>query len=562
VTARGTAPPVAPGGARSLRPAWGTVRGWASRRSLPGLTWIGSFAALTALLLARNAYLFTTRIYEDGDYAANTIAVLQAKHFGLLTGNYSVAGFYHPGPAFLYAQAAGEAFFYDLLHAVPTPWNGQVLAILLLNAALLAACVAVIARHAGSGASALACLALVLLFAALHPMAVNSIWLPYAYIAPALLLLVSGASVAAGRTADLPLLALSALLCINGHAEFLLFAPVTVVVALAGLIVTRRRAAGTVPAVPAWHWALALGVAALLALPIIADVALHWPGVFGGYITYLRNPSGSVTHRSVAGTVKYLLRFWWPGRPAGLSAVRGLAVAAVLGILALVAALRCPRPDLRRFLLWSVGLIGLTTVLFLAYAYEAISDIVTNTYIGYFYWAVPLLAALVAVTGMLAWAGRRPATARRAAALLAPLAAAVAAAGVFAGLVPLTLDAPGSAVPVYRGEPGIPGDVRALAAAAGGRPVVLQIEDNSWVSTVGIVTYADRAGVRSCIVRSSVTALNLMFRAQSLCTPAELRTGARFTVGVGVIDGRRQPVPQGSRVVVTVPGTDTRITTA
>ena len=106
----------------------------------------GSFLTLAVLLVVRNAYLFTTKIYEDMDFAANTIAVL-GKHFDLLTGKYSKEGFYHPGPAFLYVMAGGESFFHDLLHLVPTPWNGQLLAILLLNAALIGASLAVVARH-------------------------------------------------------------------------------------------------------------------------------------------------------------------------------------------------------------------------------------------------------------------------------------------------------------------------------------------------------------------------------------------------------------------------------
>ena len=50
-----------------------------------GITW--PWASGRSVLVVRNAYLFTTKIYEDMDFAANTIAVLQAKRFDLLTGN-------------------------------------------------------------------------------------------------------------------------------------------------------------------------------------------------------------------------------------------------------------------------------------------------------------------------------------------------------------------------------------------------------------------------------------------------------------------------------------------
>ena len=270
----GVTAPERPGPATAV-PAPAAQRWWQRRLHVAVGLW--SFLVLSAVLLVRNAYLFSTKIFENQDYAANTIAVLQAKHFQLLLGNYSKENFYHPGPAFLYVMAAGESVFHDALHLVPTPWNGQLLAILLLNAALLAAALAVIARHAGSTVVTLACAVLMLLFVAVHPLSVNSPWFPYLYFAPALLMLVSAASVATGETFAVPILALSAGLCIHGQAEFLLFAPVIVIVALAGHFWTRRknqaRTFGT-----AWHWIGAAVVSALFALPIAIYTVQHWPG--------------------------------------------------------------------------------------------------------------------------------------------------------------------------------------------------------------------------------------------------------------------------------------------
>src|ERR1700685_1518523 len=82
-----------------------------------------SFVVLLAVLVARNAFLFSNSYYEAADEGANSILIEQARHFKLLVGNYSRLGFNHPGPAYLYVQAWGEEFWYDLLHAVPTPWN-------------------------------------------------------------------------------------------------------------------------------------------------------------------------------------------------------------------------------------------------------------------------------------------------------------------------------------------------------------------------------------------------------------------------------------------------------
>ena len=78
------------------------------------------------------------RLYEQGDGGANSILIAQAKHFTLLIGNYSREGFNHPGPAYMYVQAAGQWLFFYALHLVPTAWNAHVLAVFVLNSAFVA----------------------------------------------------------------------------------------------------------------------------------------------------------------------------------------------------------------------------------------------------------------------------------------------------------------------------------------------------------------------------------------------------------------------------------------
>jgi len=73
-----------------------------------------------AVLLVRNAFLFTAPEYEDADMGANSILIEQARRFTLLVGHYSRYHFNEPGPAFLYVQAWGESLFYEALHVVPT----------------------------------------------------------------------------------------------------------------------------------------------------------------------------------------------------------------------------------------------------------------------------------------------------------------------------------------------------------------------------------------------------------------------------------------------------------
>lgn len=510
--------PERPGPATAMT-AGAARRWWLARPHLGLGLW--SFLVFAAVLVIRNAYLFSTKIYENQDYAANTIAVLQAKHFQLLLGNYSKENFYHPGPAFLYVMAAGESLFHDALHLVPTPWNGQLLAILLLNAALMAAAIAVIARHAGSTRVPVACGALMLLFVALHPLTVNSSWFPYLYYAPALLLLVSAASVATGETFALPVLALSAWLCIHGQAEFLLFAPLIVIVALAGHFWIRRKD-HTRMFGQAGHWIGAAVVSALFALPIAIYTAQHWPGEFGQYLAYRRNVAKSGIHHSLITSVSFTMRFWWPGKPSvAYAGVPGAAIALLLAVVAIALALRCPVPRLRRFLLWSVAMAGVMTVIFVYFAQTSISDgdIKHQSYLGYFTWAAPLIVVLVVAAGAVVHL-------REGRTVVLPLVAAVAVGAVVATIAPHYQDNHFDPPAKYFGVPQMPQLVQAMAAASHGQPIVIRIDKGAWFDAVGVVAYGDRIGHRACVVGPA--RWGVLFRSQSVCTPAEVRTGTTF----------------------------------
>ena len=148
----------------------------------PWWVWATPFAALLTVLLVRNRFLFTTRLYEQGDSGANSIRIQQAMHFTLLVGNYSREHFSHPGPAYLYVQAFGQYLFYYWLPVVPTAWNAQLIAVFVLNSAVAGLAVLVIYGWTGSLRGAAAAFAVVGVFAAVHPAAVNSGWMPDLYV--------------------------------------------------------------------------------------------------------------------------------------------------------------------------------------------------------------------------------------------------------------------------------------------------------------------------------------------------------------------------------------------
>ena len=121
--------------------------------------------AFAVLQLAHNKHVFRNPVYEDLDYAANSLLVLKAKRFELLHGHYSRMGFYHPGPALLYVLAAAEWGLYDVTHIVPAPHNAHMIAHHLLNSVLLGIALTIVARAAGLRAASAAALAFLVYFA-------------------------------------------------------------------------------------------------------------------------------------------------------------------------------------------------------------------------------------------------------------------------------------------------------------------------------------------------------------------------------------------------------------
>ncbi|HEY5397518.1 MAG TPA: hypothetical protein VIL16_19195 [Trebonia sp.] len=502
------------------------------------IVWAAPFALVLAVLLVRNAFLFTTPEYEDADMGANSILIEQARRFTLLVGHYSRYHFNEPGPAFLYVQAWGESLFYDALHLVPAAWNGQLIGLYLLNALFAGAVVAVGYGWTRSLGGAAASLAVVALLGALHPTAFSSDWMPYVFVPAYFAFVVAIASVAAGRAQDCWIAALAGWFLIHGYAAFLLFVPALAVAAVAAVLWSRwrenvkagksgfERALVSPPARRVWIPVAA--ISAVCALPIAVELALHWPGNFVKYVTYTSSAK-SVFHTPVQ-LVRFVLWFWWPHQHAWALAVVLVAAAALL-------TWRLPSGPLRRFCAALLAADALSTVFFLAYAKDA-ADALTNYYIGYFYWTAPLLAVLVIV---LAATELLP---RRVTAIVA-ICAAVAAAAAFA-VAPLTrfdlahVDPETPATTGIVTDPTLGPGTAFLAKQADGRPLVLRFSNGAWPAVTGLLVQAERTGVTAC---AADPAWAFMMTQQFICTPAELRDGAPFYVYPP------GPVPSGITVV-------------
>jgi hypothetical protein len=504
------------------------------------IAWAAPFTLVLAVLLVRNAFLFSTPEYEDADMGANSILIEQARRFTLLVGHYSREHFNEPGPAFLYVQAWGESVFYDALHVVPTPWNGQLIALYALNALLAASVVAVGYGWTRSVGGAAATLAVVALLGALHPTGFSSDWMPYVFVPAYFAFAVAIASVAAGRTQDCWLAALAGWFLIHGYAPFLLFVPVLAAVAVAAVLWRRwrDRAKAEKPDIERSLfspprprvWIPVAAISAVFAVPIVIELVLHWPGNFAKYFSY--SSSAKSTGHTTAQLVAYVLWFWWPHAHAW-------AVPVVLAAVAVLLTWRLPSGPVRRLCGALLAVAALSTVLFIAYATVGIGSFSNFYYAGFFYWAAPALTVLA-----IALAAIELLPARIAA--VAALAAAVAAAAAFA-VAPLTrfdllhidpLAAPGTSGRVT--DPTLGPGTAFLARQADGRPLVLRIGNGAWPAMTGLLVQAERTGVTACVADPNWA---FMVTKQFICTPAELRAADHFTVY------QPGPVPPGITVV-------------
>ena len=489
-------------------------------RRRPWWVWTVPFAAVLAVLLARNAFLFSTALHEDADMGANSILIEQARRFTLLVGHYSREKFNHPGPAFLYVQSWGESVFWAALHVVPTAWNGQLIAVFALNAVFAALVVGTGYGVTRSLRGAAACLAALLAFAAVKPAVFSSDWMPYLLVLPYLAFLVATASVAAGNLRDAWIAALSGWFLINGNVAFLFFVPIVAGGCAVALAWPRRRhllaSARSFFARQRRVWIPVAIISALFVFPIVVNTALHWPGEFGKYLSYSSKQGSNSLHQ----VLHYSLWFWWPGA-AHVGWLVPVAAYVVAGLLTWRMA---PGPA-RRFCVSVLAFNTLSSVAFLVYAVAAIDELRPSGYfIGYFYWSAPAIMLLVA---LFALAESLPSLAG----LTVAATAAVVACAAFAA-VPGTKTSTNHTDPqaVTTGpdtDQSLPGAVTAMAARADGRPIVLRLQHNAWPSMTGLLVQAERTGVAACVADPG---WEFMVTSEFICTPAELAGGAKFSL--------------------------------
>jgi hypothetical protein len=234
----------------------------------------------------------------------------------------------------------------------------------------------------------------------------------------------------------------------------------------------------------------------------VVDLALHWPGDFGKYISY--GGSGRAGGHGLRQVAQYALWFWWPHHHAWLVPLLGY-------LAAIAAAWRLGRGPLRRFLFALLAVNVVSSVAFLVYAAVGIDDL-RDYYIGYFYWSAPLVTVLVIVLAVLSAVPLR----------LTAGAAVFAAVASFAVLAVIPGTRTGGTNDI---DESLPQVVAALAARAPGKTIVLHIDGPAWVETTGFLVQAERTGVKACLHDPWYT---FLMTKQFICTPAQTASGQGY----------------------------------
>jgi len=245
-----------------------------------------SAAALAFILIVLkiNHELFTVPINEYADFAANTIQIERAKHFHELLGNYSRWGFHHPGPAFFYIFALGEAVLHDWLRIAPAVMNAQLVTILILNSIFLFITIGIFAKQCQSRLflPVAVVLSTYFVYVVNHTVpgsAIIAVWMPYVLLFCFLLFATACASVASGNIKHLPILTFTGLMLLHGHVAQPLFVCPLTALALLAVLISRGRQMGLKHFIRINRNPLLVSIVlvALFAVPILLDVALNKP---------------------------------------------------------------------------------------------------------------------------------------------------------------------------------------------------------------------------------------------------------------------------------------------
>lgn len=357
------------------------------------------FFIFSSVLIIHNLHLFTRVIFENGDYAANSILINLAKNFQLFVGNYSRMGFHHPGPAFLYIQAFFEVLLFDSFHLVPTPVNSHIISIIFLNSFLLAISCYILLDILKSFSKVLPIIALLLFYFSINPVFLNWIWMPDAYFIPFFTFILS-ASVTPKKPFFIWSMILTGGILIHGHVSFIL---ITVPVMVVSFILCLSNYQYNIKAFINDNRSIilvSLSLILLLSLPILINTIINYPGEFGKYLQYSSNRIQQTP--DIKSIFIFFISFWSVGSISSINIYNNLIY--FLFVIIIVVTIFYFQKDYEVKIFFKNFIIISITVsfTFLIYIAKGIDNLIqSNHYTGLFFYAIPLIYLVMILIGLI-----------------------------------------------------------------------------------------------------------------------------------------------------------------
>jgi len=465
-------------------------------------------AAIAVVLAALNWGAIDRVNVEAGDFAANSLQVLQAKTDIITEGHYSRFGFHHPGPVFLYTLAISEIVFFDLLGWVPSAFSAHLMAVAIVNALAIATVTFMLRSLVSRWLMAFsAAAAFIVTLSWMNIQVFNSAWFPYMYALPFAAFITALAVTLRGRAFGLPVAAVFGGFLINGHASFLFIVPSVVLAVLAiNILLTRDDRANRI-ASRAWIGAnrsmifLAAAVFALFLAPFMWRQFRQWPSPIR---EYLSNGAGGTSRDPLAGVTAFF------SNPRGTWVVVITLVALVIVVI-----LAARRKEV-------TGALTLAWVLLAASLVHALYNLIgvddpANSYLSFYFLVVPALVPAVLVMTLDRWSSRPR--------VMAPVALAAGVGLLYAIQVNQTVAWP---------EDYQRGDVLLLQESipAGESITVLDLDSTQdwgqvWSAAMGYALAAEREGsTRVCIRENWFVG----FTDELRCTETDIAVGNVFRI--------------------------------
>ena len=219
-----------------LAPAAPRAASRRSPRTTPAV-WVAA-VSLPFLVLAARIALHRGHVYTSGDFALLDLAAHRAAHWQQLLGPYDRFGWRHPGPVYLYLIS-----FVARLVGAGHGTQSQAVTAALVNGLALAGLVLMVTRLAGRRAGAIAAAAGCATVVGIGATVMFNPWNPYVVVLP--LALACVLAVAAGRGSLASLAALLVVATFVVQSDLATLPLVVLLVGGAGILLTRRRRAGS-----------------------------------------------------------------------------------------------------------------------------------------------------------------------------------------------------------------------------------------------------------------------------------------------------------------------------